>query len=461
MRIALVSPYSWTYPGGVTRHIEALAEQFLAEGHDVRVLAPYDPPGRLSAVLHRGARPQPLEAPDYLVPLGRTVGFKANGAVSNLSITPYGVATLQHELRTGDYDVVHIHEPVAPLTGWVAADSTRLPLVGTFHSYSENRLLQRDRQPDRRPAGAQPPARPDRRLRGGGVDRTALVRRPLPRDPQRRPRRPRRAALARRPPDGDRLRIVFVGQAVERKGLPMLLRAFEALREHIPTRADRDRPHAGRARADDARPARRTRARQGRRRDQAPRARARPTCSAHPSLGGESFGMVLTEAFAGRNAGHRLRHRRLPRRRARRHRRRARAAGRRPGAGRGAPRPVGRARAPRAMARAAAAQDVERFAWPRVAAEVIERLRGRDRDARSRQRRAARRRRASARAPRTSSRTFRPRRLESLEPDLAPRARAPRWHRCAGRRWRPSRSAAPCSAGWRCSRSGSTTSPPR
>jgi phosphatidylinositol alpha-mannosyltransferase len=44
MRIALVSPYSWTYPGGVTRHIEALAESFIGAGNHVRVLAPYDPP---------------------------------------------------------------------------------------------------------------------------------------------------------------------------------------------------------------------------------------------------------------------------------------------------------------------------------------------------------------------------------------------------------------------------------
>src|SRR5438445_9842946 len=85
MRIALVSPYSWSYPGGVTRHIEALAEQYLDEGHHVRVLAPLDPPDRFAAVLHRGARPQALEPPEYLVSLGRTVGFKANGAVSNLS----------------------------------------------------------------------------------------------------------------------------------------------------------------------------------------------------------------------------------------------------------------------------------------------------------------------------------------------------------------------------------------
>ncbi len=140
MRIALVSPYSWTYPGGVTRHIEALAERFIDEGHHVRVLAPFDPPGRFSTVLHRGAAPQPVGAPDYLIGLGRTVGLRANGAVSNLSLTPHGVATMQRELRTGRYDVVHIHEPVAPLIGWVAADSIRRPLVGTFHIYSENRL---------------------------------------------------------------------------------------------------------------------------------------------------------------------------------------------------------------------------------------------------------------------------------------------------------------------------------
>ena len=67
MRVAILSPYSWTYPGGVTRHIEALAEQFIADGHHVRVLAPYDPPDRLGAVLHRGARPQVMEPPEYLV----------------------------------------------------------------------------------------------------------------------------------------------------------------------------------------------------------------------------------------------------------------------------------------------------------------------------------------------------------------------------------------------------------
>jgi len=136
MRIALVSPYSWTYPGGVTRHIEALAQQYLAQGHDVRVLTPYDPADAPATLMHRGARPQPVALPDYAFSLGRTVGFKANGAVSNLSISPGGVVKLARELRTGRYDVAHVHEPVAPLVGWVASQQPNLPLVGTFHTYS-------------------------------------------------------------------------------------------------------------------------------------------------------------------------------------------------------------------------------------------------------------------------------------------------------------------------------------
>ena len=140
MRIALVSPYSWTYPGGVTRHIEALAQQYIAAGHDVRVLAPYDPADLTSTVMHRGAAPQRGAPPEYLVSLGRTVGFRANGAVSNISFSPAGVAKLSHELSTGGYDVAHIHEPVAPMIGWTATLPFGVPLVGTFHSYSTKRV---------------------------------------------------------------------------------------------------------------------------------------------------------------------------------------------------------------------------------------------------------------------------------------------------------------------------------
>ena len=81
MRIALVSPYSWTYPGGVTRHIEALSGELLREGHDVRILSPFDPPDQLSVRLHRGARPADREMPENLVTLGRTVGAVATTGI--------------------------------------------------------------------------------------------------------------------------------------------------------------------------------------------------------------------------------------------------------------------------------------------------------------------------------------------------------------------------------------------
>src|SRR5215210_5005043 len=78
VRVGLVSPYSYTYPGGVGRHVEALAEELLREGHDVRLLAPYDPDDRHARTAHRGARPQRRPLPDYLVPLGRTIGLPMN-----------------------------------------------------------------------------------------------------------------------------------------------------------------------------------------------------------------------------------------------------------------------------------------------------------------------------------------------------------------------------------------------
>jgi phosphatidylinositol alpha-mannosyltransferase len=297
VRIALVSPYSWTYQGGVNRHVEALAEEFLGRGHHVRVLAPFDPPGRLSRTLHR-AEPELREAPDYLIPLGRTAGFPANGAISNLSPFPAGgIVAPRRELRSGRYDVVHIHEPLVPLVGWNAALGTEIPAVGTFHAYSTkavpnhiasafgarrmfNRLSARI-------AVSEAAAWTGRRWFGGhyeivpnGVDVSAA-----PRGPK---------------PTGGELRVVFVGRPEERKGLPVLLAAFGGLVEHVPSRltvigAERD--DVARYLADpetmrwiDVR------GRVSGERLWQSLHEADVLCA--PSLSGESFGMVLTEAFA-------------------------------------------------------------------------------------------------------------------------------------------------------------------
>ena len=281
----------------MNRHVEALAEEFLGRGHHVRVLAPFDPPDRLSGFLHR-APAESRAIPDYLVPLGRTAGFSANGAVSNLAPFPAGgVLAPRRELRRGNFDVIHIHEPVVPLVGWNAALGARAPVVGTFHAYSTkavpnhlasalgarrvfNRLAARI-------AVSEAAAWTGRRWFGGhyeivpnGVDVEA-------------------APKGAKPPS-EELRVLFVGRPEERKGLPVLLRAFEALVEHVPARltvigAERDDvlryladPEAlrwidvcGRVSG-----------------ERLWRSLHEADVLCAPSLAGESFGMVLTEAFA-------------------------------------------------------------------------------------------------------------------------------------------------------------------
>ena len=241
-----MSPYSWTYPGGVTRHIEALSAELAAHGHEPRILAPFDPDDALSRRLHRGARPQRREPPENLVPLGRTIGVPANGAVSNLTGTPHSVFALRHELRTGGYDVAHIHEPIVPLIGWDALMCVEgLPLVGTFHTYSDNQItngigavvLGGRRRLNRlhvRIAVSEAAAWTAKRFYGGHYQ---IVPNGVRLDGDRSVAKDtltEEEEEAQLSDGGWPLRILFIGQAVERKGLPVLLRAFEALREHIP-----------------------------------------------------------------------------------------------------------------------------------------------------------------------------------------------------------------------------------
>ena len=309
VRIALLSPYSWTYPGGVTRHIAALASELAAAGHEPRILAPFDPDDALARRLHRGARPQRMTPPEDFVSLGRTVGIPANGAVSNMALTPGAVHTLRRELRDGGYDVLHIHEPVVPVVAWDALLSAGgLPLVGTFHTYSENALtngiaavgLGGRRRMNRlhvRIAVSEAAAWTARRFYGGryrivpnGVH-LADTDAPAYASPREDPR------LARTPTSQRELRVLFIGQAVERKGLPVLLRAFEALREHVPatlTLVGAGPEEVAHMMLDDRGVHALGKVSEERKR--AELARAEVLCA--PSLHGESFGMVLTEAFA-------------------------------------------------------------------------------------------------------------------------------------------------------------------
>jgi len=281
----------------VNRHVEALAEEFLGRGHDVRVLAPVDPPGRLSRALHR-APAERRQLPEYLTPLGRTMGFGANGSVSNLAPFPMGgVAAPRRLVRAGEFDVLHVHEPLVPLVGWNATLGAHDPVVGTFHTYSTkpvpnyiaNALGARRvfNRLSARIAVSEAAAWTGRRWFGGeytivpnGVDVEAAPTYPVE-------------------PSGD-LRILFVGRPEERKGLPILLTAFNALVEHVPCRLTvigAEREDVLRYVADpDLLRFMDIRGRVSGESLWQELHEADVLCA--PSLSGESFGMVLTEAFA-------------------------------------------------------------------------------------------------------------------------------------------------------------------
>lgn len=233
------------------------------------------------------------------MPLGRTVGVPANGGISNLSASPSAIARLRDALAHGGYDVVHLHEPHAPVLAWDTLLSCQsAPIVGTFHCYSTNSLTnglgvgfgarRRLNGLAERIAVSDAAAWTGQRYYGGryrvipnGVE--------LPAEP----------SAIREPRPVGTMKIAFVGQAVERKGLPILLRAFDALREQLPVELvviGPEEEEVRRVALDDRLQGVRVLGRV----DDETKHRELAACDVlcAPSLGGESFGMVLTEAFA-------------------------------------------------------------------------------------------------------------------------------------------------------------------
>lgn len=119
MRIGIVCPYSFDAPGGVQFHVRDLAEHLISIGHSVSVLAPAD---------------EDTPVPDYVTPAGRTVPFKYNGSVARLNFGPITAARTRKWIAQGNFDVLHIHEPVTPSLGMIALWAARGPIVATFHT---------------------------------------------------------------------------------------------------------------------------------------------------------------------------------------------------------------------------------------------------------------------------------------------------------------------------------------
>ena len=126
-RVGIVCPYSWDVPGGVRSHVADLALTLQGRGYEVSVLAPVDDPDTF---------------PDYVFDGGRPTAVSYNGAVARLSFGVRATRRVRQWIREGDFDVVHIHEPVAPSLSLLCCWAARGPLVATWHSSHErSRML--------------------------------------------------------------------------------------------------------------------------------------------------------------------------------------------------------------------------------------------------------------------------------------------------------------------------------
>ncbi len=117
MRVALVCPYSLSVPGGVQGQVIGLRRALVAGGCDAVIVAPCDGP-----------------APgDGVVAVGTTIAVPANGSRAPVTLAPRALVRAARVLRSGGFDVVHLHEPLAPGPTWAALATCTVPMAGTFH----------------------------------------------------------------------------------------------------------------------------------------------------------------------------------------------------------------------------------------------------------------------------------------------------------------------------------------
>jgi len=127
VKIGIVCPYTWDVPGGVQAHIRDLAEALIADGHDVSVITP-------------AAEDAPL--PSYVTSAGRAVPVPYNGSVARLAFGFLSANRVRKWIREGRFDVLHVHEPAVPSLGVLACWVARGPIVATFHaSYERSRAM--------------------------------------------------------------------------------------------------------------------------------------------------------------------------------------------------------------------------------------------------------------------------------------------------------------------------------
>jgi phosphatidylinositol alpha-mannosyltransferase len=292
VKVGIVVPYSWSFWGAVVEHAELQAEALRGHGVDTRTIIGNDPPGSFTRVLHPRLGRHDLPPPD-VIPVGRSVIVPANGTLPNIVLSPRTVFRVRRALARERFDLLHVHEPMTPAISVAAMALAKVPLVATFHANG--------------PLGWMKVGNPVWGFLAERLDHRIAVS-PHARDsaaawlPGEYEILPNGALI---PPEADpggrEHQILFAGRQEPRKGLQVLLHAWPEIHRRTGARlriagADplavrllltRERVHddgidvLGFLSQDDL---------------TAELLKAKALVA--PSLGGESFGMVLTRAFA-------------------------------------------------------------------------------------------------------------------------------------------------------------------
>lgn len=292
MKIGIVVPFSWSFWGAVVEHAEAQAAALEELGHEVRLIMGNDPPGQFTRVLHPrvGRHGDP---PPNVISVGRSVIVPANGSLPNIVLSPRTYSRIRRALERERFDVLHLHEPMTPTICLCALILARTPMVATFHASGDLGWMR-----GAKPLWGDLIDRIDHRIAVSERARTSQARW-LPGEYEVIPNG---VLVPESAPAGNREhRLVFAGRQEPRKGLHVLLRAWPAIRERTGLRltvAGAD-PLAVRLLL--------TRLRTSDEgidvvgfltQDELTKTLLGAKALVAPSMGQESFGMVLTRAFA-------------------------------------------------------------------------------------------------------------------------------------------------------------------
>jgi len=134
VKVGIVVPYSWSFWGAVVEHSELQAAALQRLGIETRTIMGNDPPGSFTRVLHPrlGRHGEP---PADVIPVGRSVIVPANGSLPNIVLSPGSVGKIRRVLERERFDVLHLHEPMTPAICIATLALARVPMVATFHAH--------------------------------------------------------------------------------------------------------------------------------------------------------------------------------------------------------------------------------------------------------------------------------------------------------------------------------------